>query len=270
MVIETTGLADPTPILQTLLNDAVISARLKLQSVIAVVDGVNGLTELDSRMEAVKQAAAADRIVVSKADIVTEEDVSALVDRLHRLTLGADIHVAGPDFDLAFLVADNGKPAYREARSSTMAAHGHGPRHHHHAAHDHQAEDMVSTFTLRRDRPVSEEGLRLWLNGMGRFKGPKLLRMKGIVNVEGRPIVVQAVQHIVHEPDVLDAWPSDDHETRVVFITNGLEREVLAQTMDAFDFTKPAGGEGDLRFDRADYNRFIAAVRNFVPSEHLI
>jgi G3E family GTPase len=274
VVIETTGLADPTPILQTLLTDPEISARLRLESVIAVMDGVNGLAELDSRIEAVKQAAAADRIVVSKADLAAPEEITALVERLRRLAVGADIHVAGPDFDAAALVQEGGKPLHREAWTAAASGHTHGSSHTHgsgHAhAHDHHdADDGVHTFTLRRERPVSEEGLRLWLNGLSRFKGPKLLRMKGIVNVEGRPIVVQAVQHIVHEPQEIEAWPSGDQETRVVFITHGLEMEALAPTMDAFDFAKPTGGDGDLCFDLADYGRFVAAVRNFVPSEHV-
>ncbi len=263
VVIETTGLADPTPILQTLLSDPDISARLRLESVVAVVDGVNGRAQLDRRIEAVKQAAAADRIVVSKADLATGEEVAELLERLHRLSLGADIHVAGPASNTAALVAGTANPAYREARTGAGSGHNHGPGHHHHV------EDDVRTFTLRRERPVSEDGLRLWLNGLSRFKGPKLLRMKGLVNVEGRPIVVQAVQHIIHEPQELGPWPSADHETRVVFITHGLEKEALAPTMDAFDFAKPAGGVGDLKFDLADYDRFVAAVRNFVPSEHV-
>jgi G3E family GTPase len=270
VVIETTGLADPTPILQTLLTDAEISARLRLQSVIAVVDGVNGLAELHSRIEAVKQAAAADRIVISKADLATEEELASLVERLRRLAPGIDIRVADPAFDLTSLVKDAGTPVYREALAAATASDDRGTGHEHHRGHHHRADDDVRTFTLRRQRPCSEEGLRLWLNGMSRFKGPKLLRMKGIVNVEGRPVVVQAVQRIVHEPEVLDAWPSDNCETRVVFITHGLERETIAMTMDAFDFAKPAGGDGDLRFDQADYGRFVAAVRNFVPSEHLV
>jgi hypothetical protein len=105
---------------------------------------------------------------------------------------------------------------------------------------------------------------------MSRFRGPKLLRMKGIVNVEGRPVIVQAVQNVVHEPQVLDAWPSDDRATRVVFITHDLARETVEMTMDAFDFTKPVGGDGDLQFDQADFGRFVVAVRNFVPSEYLV
>jgi G3E family GTPase len=272
VVIETTGLADPTPILQTLLTDPEISARLRLESVIAVMDGVNGLTELDSRIEVVKQAAAADRIVVSKADLAAPEEITALVERLRRLATGVDVHVAGPGDDAAALVQERSEPFHRQAW--TDAASGHTHHHAHGADHAHphnhlDADDGVHTFTLRREEPVSEEGLRLWLNGLSRFKGPKLLRMKGLVSVEGRPIVVQAVQHIVHEPQEIDAWPSDDQETRVVFITHGLEMEALAPTMDAFDFVKPTGRDGELCFDLADYGRFVAAVRNFVPGEHV-
>ena len=268
VVIETTGLADPMPILHTLLNDAEISERLKLQSVITVVDGVNGLGQFDTHMVAMKQVAAADRIVISKADLAAETNVAALISRLRHLTVDADIHIAGPEFDLTALVAETGNDGYREILTPSTHRRGAGP-HHHHGSH-HTGHDGVRTFAVRRAGSVTSEGLRLWLNGLSRFKGPELLRMKGLVNVEGRPIVVQGVQSVVHEPQELHAWPSADLETRVVFITHGLKAEALLPTMAALDFVKPVGGERGLGFAPADYDRFVAAVRTFVPDEHAV
>lgn len=271
VIVETTGLADPAPLLQTLLTDPELSMRLRLEGILTIVDGINGLAQLASHMEAVKQATAADRIVISKPDLAPPGQVEALTERLRKLNAGAEIRISlGEDAEIASLFQPEGAAADLKAWLGGSAAVGgeHRPhRHEHQHHHHHGADEGILTFSIARDQVVTREGLRLWLNALGRFKGPKLLRMKGIVNVEGRPVVVQAVQHLFHEPQELAAWPTDDLRTRIVFIAHGLERNSLEATLEALEFTKASGRIGDLSFDRKDYGRFVDAIRTFAPME---
>lgn len=268
VIVETTGLADPTPLLQTLLTDPELSARLEFGGVITVVDGVNGLAQLATHFESVKQAAAADRIVISKPELAPFGQVDVLIDRLRRLNAGAEIHVdTGNDLDTTALFCRSEVKRDLNAWLGEFAPHDpSAARRQHDQPH---ADDGILSFSVTRDRPVTREGLRLWLNALGRFKGPTLLRMKGLMNVEGHPVVVQAVQHLFHEPRELGSWPTDNRDTRIVFITHGIERQSLEATLDALQFGKARGRVGDLAFDRADYGRFIDAIRTFSSMERL-
>lgn len=265
VIVETTGLADPVPLLRTLLTDPELSVSMTFDGVVTVVDGVNGLAQLATHSESVKQVTAADRIVVSKAELALPGEVEALLERVRVLNAGAEVHI--DPTDSAEIVAlfsaarrDHDVGAWLDA-AEPHGGQGHDHHHHHHT------DDSIRTFSVVREEPVTKEGLRLWLNALGRFKGPQLLRMKGVVNVDGSPIVVQAVQHLFHEPEELDHWPSDDHRTRIVFITDGLERGTLEATLDVLGFSKARGRIGELGFDQKDYGRFIDAIRTFAPME---
>ena len=264
VVVETTGLADPAPILRTVLGDELVSSRFALAGVVTMVDGVNGAATLAAKPEAVRQVATADRLVVSKADMLPPGATAGLTQRLRKLNGGAAIEVAGPGdgaVSQLFSAASGARDWHAwlaAGEHATHAAHGH---------HLHGDAAAVRTFTLFHDEAVSSEAVRLWLNGLARFRGPSLLRMKGIVNVDGSPVVVQAVQDVVHEPIGLDAWPSDDRRTRIVFITEGLDQSYLESTFSAFGYEQAAGQAGPLGFDGGDYARFISAVRGFAPME---
>lgn len=263
IVIETTGLADPAPLLHTVLSDPQVSERCQLETVITVVDSINGAEQLDRRFEAIKQAAVADRLVLSKVDLASRQGLSELKDRLRRLNPGAEPFETirgNVNVNALFGTRTEGRDwgdwlSLHEAGHEEGTAQG---RHLHHGD-----GDSISTFTVYRDAPVTEDGLKLWLNALARFKGPNLLRVKGIVNVDGKPIVVQAVQHLFHEPQELPAWPMEERRTQIVFITHELERADVEATLAALDLGTPSGGVGKLDFDASDYGRFVDVLQRF-------
>jgi G3E family GTPase len=269
VMIETTGLADPAPLLQTVLSETEIAEAFRLDAVVTVVDAVHGLAQLDSHFESVKQAAVADRIVLSKTDLAEAETVEALCTRLKRMNHSAPILTAvNGEVAASKLLGDRtekrdwnawlGDAAGGGQQRHAHHSHDHGGSHHHHGA-----DDGISTFSLQRTGEISPDGLRLWLNGLARFKGPNLLRVKGIFNVEGEPVVVHAVQHLFHEPERLAQWPGDDHDSRIVFIVQNLDRDEIEATLHALDFRSQEEGAAPNLFSESDYGRFIAALHQF-------
>ncbi len=210
IIIETTGLADPVPLLQTLEGDELISSRFALSGVVTVVDGVNGAANLEQHREALKQATVADRLVISKTDLAPGEVVAALGARLAEINPGVDIQTAQlADANIADLFRRSPGQHVSLAWLSARIA-PHQQRGEHHGRHHHHDDNGIRSFSVRHEPPVSIDGLRLWLNALARYRGPQLLRMKGLINVEGAPVVVHAVQQVISEPQTLAAWPSDD------------------------------------------------------------
>lgn len=252
MVIETTGLADPAPILHTLIADGDVTKWYRLDSVVAVVDAVNGLDQFDTHFESVKQAAVADRIVISKTDLCDEGSVSALAARLADINPGAVQYKAvmgGIEPEKLFGADER----LRDIDSwLDVDAHEGG--------HAHGRHDGIRTFSVTRDDPVDPAGLELWLDLLASYQGPNLLRVKGIINVAGEPVVVHAVQHLFHPPLRLDAWPDGDRRSRIVFITHGIERTDIDETLGALGF-KPEQAAPPGQMDPADYARFVSIVR---------
>jgi G3E family GTPase len=230
--IETTGLADPVPVLHTLQTDGMLGAQYRLDGVITLVDAVNGLRNLDDAPEAAKQAAVADRIVITKSDIAPPEAVKALERRLEqmnpyaarRLAVNGEVEVAflrdmGPRStraakDLDRWLAPSGEPrpggAYLGERVRT-------------GAHD----ASIRSFCLWFDKPFTWDSFAAAVQVLTSLRGADLLRVKGLVNVAGEagPVVVQGAQHVFHPPVTLEAWPGEDRRSRIVFITRNLERE---------------------------------------------
>jgi G3E family GTPase len=240
VVIETTGLADPAPVLHTLTGDPLVTARYRLDGVIATVDAATGGDTLDRAFEAVKQAAVADRILLTKADLADTETTRRLTARLHALNPAAPItRVVNGAVDPAGLF-DIG--LYNPATKSLDARRwlneeAFADRHHRHGAELSRHDDHINSFVFTLDHPIAETALTKWLEMLVAFQGPDLLRVKGIINIAGRigPVVIQGVQHIFHPPIPLDAWPSDDRRTRIVFITRGLDEAALRKTLGLFD-----------------------------------
>jgi G3E family GTPase len=264
VIVETTGLADPAPILATFLGDSVVSSAYRLDGVVTVVDAVNGDAQLDTHPEAVRQVAVADRIVLSKTDLAHDAPLRA---RLGRLNPGAPIlqsrygavdpavilH-AGP-FDPSGKIPD--VKAWLDAAAfaqAEAAAHGHAPLAHHHAGpngspshtgegehHPHDPnrhDERIAAFCVTLDKPVHWQGLGVWLEMLIATHGEKLLRIKGILNLEGqaRPVAIHGVQHLMHPPVLLNAWPEGDPRTsRLVFITRDLPRRVIEEGLRAFE-----------------------------------
>ncbi|MGE0224659.1 MAG: GTP-binding protein, partial [Acetobacteraceae bacterium] len=275
IIIETTGLADPAPILATLMSDPVAASAYRLDGVVTVVDAVNAAAHLDTQEEAVRQVAVADRLVISKADLA---DSAALRARLQRLNPGAPIlesrqGVIDPAaildaglFDASGKIADVRR--WLDAEAFAQAADdGHSHRHDHghtgdhghdhrgagadgrhghdhdregdHGHHDPNRHDArIAAFCTTFDRPLHWQGVGTWLEMLIATQGEKLLRIKGILNLEGqdRPVAIHGVQHLMHPPALLSGWPEGDPKTsRLVFITRDLPRSVIEEGLRAFE-----------------------------------
>jgi G3E family GTPase len=257
VVIETTGLADPAPILQTAMSHPYLLMRFRLDGVVTLIDAVNGLSTLDAHREAVKQAAVADRLVLTKTDLIDTPERAAIKDaliaRLRALNPAAPILDAakGEATPARLLECGLYKPGEKIpdvktwlAEEAYAAAHDHG-HHHHHDVTRH--DDRVRSFSLTADKPIPAAILDLFLELLRSTHGPNLLRMKGIVNIEempDTPVVIHGVQHVLHPPARLERWPDADRRSRLVFIVRDIEPRVVGELFDAFLGT-PAPGRPD-------------------------
>tara|TARA_R110002167_G_scaffold51528_3_gene149076 strand:- start:1331 stop:2440 length:1110 start_codon:yes stop_codon:yes gene_type:complete len=252
ILIETTGLADPAPILHTLMSDPMLMSRYRLDGVIATVDAVNGEGTLDTQFESVKQAAVADRIVVTKTDAASPEAVTALQARLRALNPAApQFTAAHGEIDPAVLfnaglfnperkTLDVQRWLKEEAYAQDDAGHRHddghghepgpGPGHGHDHQHDvNRHDESIRAFCVHLDEPLPWQTVATWLELLATYRGDDLLRVKGLLNVEesDTPVVVHGVQHMFHPPVQLDSWPSDDRRSRIVFITRNLDEATV-------------------------------------------
>jgi G3E family GTPase len=244
VVIETTGLADPAPILHTLISDPLVAARFMLDGVVATIDAVNGGGTLDRQPEAVKQAAVADRLLLTKTDLADREQAAALTARLTALNPSAPIlPVAGGAVDPARLFnlgfwdpATKSVDVRRWLRDEALEAdHGHE---HAHELDPNRHDDRIRAFSIVRDKPISWSALATWLDALATMRGDDLLRMKAIVALSDRPdqpVVIHGVQHLFHPPVLLPQWPDEDRRTRMVFITRDMPKEAIEKTLTAFE-----------------------------------
>lgn len=222
VAVETTGLADPAPIAQTMLNNALVSGFYRLDGIVATVDGVLGPGHLARQPEAVKQVAVADRIAVTKCDR-DDADPAAVADSLDRLAPGAGrVRAEMGAVPTGFLFDID--TADRHWLGAGEGAH----------AHDHHHTTDVDTVSLVSDRPIAWGPFSRWLAGLRGAHGERLLRVKGILDLEGEdgPVVVHGVQHIFQSPVLLGGWPDADRRSRMVVITRGLPRETLLAGLD--------------------------------------
>ena len=234
LLIETTGLADPAPVLQTLMAEPMLTPYYRLSALVSAVDAANGGDTLDTHPEAVKQAALASLILLTKTDIAGTAETSRTEARLRAINPQAPVErVTGGAIDAArfFAAADYDADAAGFDLDGIVAEepHDHGGHHHHHA------EDGVSTFCIARDRPLPWGALSVWLDSLTSIRGADLLRVKGIVEVEGcdAPVVIHGVQHVFHPPETLDAWPEGVRGSRIVCITRGLDAVAVSNALDA-------------------------------------
>jgi G3E family GTPase len=227
VVVETTGLADPAPVLHTLMAEPTVLSAFRLDAVVTTVDAVNGVLTLDRHAEAVKQAAMADVLLLTKTDLATDEQAGALTMRLRRLNPGATPQrVAHGEIDAAVLLGGASHDGWPDV--ATGCEH-HGAHHHH--------DDHIRAHSFTFDAPVHQAAFAHWLELMAAMRGERLLRVKGLVRLIERPdepLLVQGAQHVFHPPQHLRAWPSDDHRTRLVFITQDLERVEIERTFHKF------------------------------------
>ena len=250
VVIETTGLADPAPILHTLMNDPAVARRYRLDGVVTTVDAVNGDDTLDRHIESVKQAAVADRLLITKTDLADKDVLHRLQDRLRGLNPAAPQIISECGFVDPTSLFDAGlydpktktldvqrwlrAEAYGEPRDHDHGTAGHGYTHHHYDVNRHDAH--IKAVCLMIDEPIHSDALDLWLQALLRLRGADLLRIKGIMNIvdlDG-PVVIHGVQHILQPAVMLKEWPSEDRRSRVVFITRDIDEAVLRDTLRVF------------------------------------
>ena len=268
VLIETTGLADPVPIVQTVVTDEKLAPRYALDSVVTLVDAVNGSAQLDTQPESRKQAAIADRLLITKTDLAAPAVVQALTARLVELNPGAELVTAvhgavapavlfGAAIDAAARTAEVARWLREDEFvriESRQRSHIAGA-----AAGAHDAR--IQSYSIHLDEPISAAGLTAWLIALASLRGADLLRVKGILNVEGAPVAVHAVQTLIHEPVTLARWPDAERRSRLVFITRGMDRAAIEATLDVLRWksTFPAG-TGVPKPDPQAYARFVAAM----------
>jgi G3E family GTPase len=250
VMIETSGLAEPGPVLQAFLSEPTLDGLYRVANVVTLVDAVNGLSTLGEHEEAVQQAALADRILITKLDLVEDRQTGERLEaELHRINPSATISAAAdvlPDlpallrsggFDPTDPDADPRPWLNVEAYAAHQHDHNHDDDHGHDHAH-HWRERHIESFCLVRDEPLTRDALQFLLDGITANLGPSLLRVKGLVNVAeepGRPAVIQGVQHLLHTMTWLARWPDADHRTRIVFITRGVVRDDLQEMIGLLD-----------------------------------
>lgn len=269
IVIETTGLADPAPVLHTIMSEPRLMALCRLEGVITIVDAVNGEATLDQHEEAVKQVAVADRIVLTKVDLLVgregEDQLFSIIGRLRKLAPGARLLTTHRNEATAARLFNTGlynpekksanvrdwlnAEAYGKRRDHRHHGHSHDHGQHHHDISRH--DEHIRSFAFADDRPISPAGLEMFVDLVRSFHGAKMLRMKGIVKLaddEARPVVLHGVQHIFHPPVRLPSWPDDDRRTRLVFIVKDIEPRLIEDLFRAF--TDQITGAGAFHTDK--------------------
>lgn len=230
ILIETTGLADPAPIVATLLNDPELRHHYRLGAVVTTVDAVNGPTDVATREEARRQVALADHLVITKTDLVTPAALAALRGQLLGVNPRAgivDVADAGPGLlRAADIYAPDALPD-DVARWLTGVSHD-GP-------HEHRMP--YDSIGVTVDEAIDWTAFGLWLTMLLHVHGKRILRVKGLLNVAGSdtPVVINGVQHLVHPPFHLARWPDGDRRSRLVFITEGLAPEALSASLAVFN-----------------------------------
>jgi G3E family GTPase len=249
LVIETTGLADPAPIIHTLLADELLAERFRIDGVIVTVDAATGDATLDRQIESVKQAAVADRILLTKRDLASPNDVKELEKRLRALNPSApilpvengvvdpvrllDIGLYRPDTKTSDVQNWLAAESYPSIHHHAHGGHHHG--HHHHTdtdGHDvNRHDERVRSVCLTIEDPLPAKAFDVWLKVLMRFIGPDVLRLKAIVHVAGMPapFVLHGIQHLFHPPVQLKNWPKKDRRTRIVLIVRDLDDAFLQE-----------------------------------------
>ncbi|MBJ6132738.1 GTP-binding protein [Ochrobactrum sp. Q0168] len=298
VIIETTGLADPAPVLHSIMGHPVLMQAFRLDGVLTTVDAVNGMATLDNHEEAVKQAAMADRIILTKSDLPeAQAGLQALKARLRALNPGAEILTAGDErtgyaalfecglYNPETKTADVQRWLKAEAYEHNDHHHHHDHAHHHdhghdhdhvcgpdcghdrhhghHHAHHHHHDDAIRSFSLRHDAPIPLSTFEMFLDLLRSTHGEKLLRVKGIVQIAEdpeRPVVIHGVQKIFHPPARLPQWPQGEKQTLLVMIVKDLPESYVRELFDAF-----LGRPSLDRPDRAALMENPLAIPGFSP-----
>ena len=252
VVIETSGLADPAPIAYTLLAEPILQHHFRLGGIITTVDAVNGWVQLQRFPESVKQAAMADRLIVTKTDLAEPQQIAALHTSLRRLNKSAAIlEVAEGDIQPPALLTDDmyddgGRS--REIEQWLAAETGEDA-----LVHDHA--DQIHSFALTYPEPLDWTAFGIWMTMLLHRHGDNVLRIKGLLNVTGvpTPVLINGVQHIVHPPAHLPAWPSAERHSRIIFIVRDMDQAVIEASLATFNkLANPNAQPGEVVLGRVN------------------
>ena len=272
VLIETTGLADPAPVLHTLMNDPILSEVFRLDGVITTVDAAVGAASLDQHTESVKQAAVADRLLITKSDLVGPDALAALERRLEAL------NPAAPRYRIEQGRIDPGRlldaglynpetksldvRRWLKAEAYAEQAVGRADRHHHDHDHDHghapdhrhdvnRHDDRIRAFCLRHEAPLDWDRFHAWIEMLIALHGADILRLKGLLNLRGQalPVAIHGVQHVFHPPVSLPAWPPGARCSELVFIVRDLDPALFGHTLEAFQADRDATREPETHED---------------------
>ena len=261
VVIETTGLADPVPIIHTLISSFDLQKSYLLDGVITLVDAVNGENTLSLQEEAVKQAAMAERIIITKTDLVDRETKESLIKRLS--LINPSIKIISSNFgevSIPELLGFDAYDPYSKSKDVTawLAAEEFETDHHHHHQIDvNRHDDRIQAFSITTDEPVSAMAFAFFRDLLTANMGSDLLRLKGIINIVGKdfPAVIHGVQHIFHPVQWLDSWPDKDRRTRLVFITRNIKKDEIEKFFNALlGIVKDKGMETVIDLVSNNYN----------------
>ena len=263
VVIETTGLADPAPILHTIVAEPVVRNHFRVERVVTTIDAVNGASNLDSYGEALRQVAAADHLIVTKLDLAAPEATEDLKARLRSINPAASVVAASfGSIDFTPLLGEDaqrgdvgfGRLGGGDAGDAGVAPTGAGfprvvPNSSAHSLDDglasskmsapaavHATNGRVASRCLVFDRPLNWQMFGIWLTMLLHRHGDRILRLKGLLNIgaERGPLLVEGVQHVIHVPRHLREWPDADRRSRIVFIARDLDLDQVEASLEAF------------------------------------
>ena len=263
IIVETSGLADPVPIMQTIVSDQIISEKIQFQSLITVVDTVNFQNDFNNHLENFKQIVSADIILLSKTDISEKQKKKEVLDKLKSLNTHAKI------FDKNSLNKNQIKNLFIDVdiKSSVIDKIGSFKKNNIKFLHKKNSlmeNNKVETISINIKDKITKDGLKLWLNALARFKSNNLLRMKGILKVNKQTILINAVQKVFHEPIKLKNWPFEDNYSKIVFITKGLKKDEILKTLKVLNFQKEKPlKKNQLSFSKKDYSNFVDCMNKF-------
>jgi len=233
VIIETTGLADPAPVLQTLVSDTLLEAQFRFDGLVTLVDVVNFPIMVQTQKEIVKQIAIADKLFLTKSDLINSASLATIQNQIRELNNLAPMIVVTQGKVSPLELMNLGLSSTKSS-SKILSFLGEQTESGKYLGQFVQAHDSgIQTLSLRFTDPFTWEAFSSALDLLSNLRGPDLLRMKGIINVSGQPVVVQGVQHIFHPPVHLKDWPSDDHNSRMVFITRHIEEKLIRNLFDA-------------------------------------
>lgn len=284
IVVETTGLADPVPILQTVVTDPRLSRIYGLDRIITLIDGQWGEEHLASHPESAKQVAISDCLVVSKVDLITDRQKKQLLARLREINPDAAAFTSSngvTDVMRVFSAVALNRAAQLDAASqwlnseayvnghSSLSDHTHDSDEDHDDAQASAGEQRINSFSFLVEGEVRIDGLRLWIGLLSALKSRNILRLKAILNVEGRPVVIQMVQAVVYEPFAMDRWPDAERRSRIVVIGEGLERADIEGTFRLLMFGGSLSSGAVGAIDPASYQKFLDASNLLVRTSDI-